>query len=58
MAHETPTDESKAEQEKYEAERDVRTLVDAANIRDDAKRLKRAMEMARKQLTVLKQVQA
>ena len=58
MAHETPTDESKAEQEKYEAERDVRTLVDASDIRDDAKRLKRAMKMAREQMAVLKQVQA
>lgn len=58
MAHEQPTEESKAEEEKYEAERDVRTLVDADEIRKDAKRLKRAMKMAREQMAVLKQVQA
>ena len=58
MAHTGPMEESKAEQEKYEAERDVRTLVDASDIRKDAKRLKRAMKMAREQMAVLKQVQA
>ena len=58
MAHETLTEESKAEEEKYKAERDVRTLVDAAEIGKDAPRLKRAMNVAREQMAVLKQVQA
>lgn len=40
--------------EKWEAENDVRTLITAAEIKKDSKRWKRAMTMAKKQLTDLK----
>ena len=52
MAHET----SKSEQQKFEAEQDVRTLVTASEIRADKARFRRATKMAKKQLEVLKEV--
>ena len=47
---------SKAEKEKFEAEQDVRTLVNAAEIRTDKARFSRATRMAKKQLEALKEV--
>ncbi len=45
---------NKHDEEKWEAESDVRTLISAAEIKKDGKRWKRAMAMAKKQLTGLK----
>ena len=39
--------------EQFEAERDVRTLIDAGKIRKDKKRLTRAMKEGRAQRTAL-----
>ena len=41
----------------FEAEQDVRTLLNAEKIKSDKKRLKRAMVMARKQMNALEKVQ-
>lgn len=48
--------EEKAEHEKYEAESDVRTLRDAAEIKKDSKRLARAKAMIKEQMAALKDV--
>ena len=41
----------------FEAEHDLRSLVEAEKIKGDAKRLKRAMAKARDQMTALKKVE-
>lgn len=46
-----------AEDKEFEAEQDVRTLVNAEKIKGDAPRLKRAMTKAREQATALRKVQ-
>ena len=43
----------KAQEEKWDAERDLRTLVDAKEIQKDKKRLKRAQAMAKEQMAAL-----
>lgn len=50
--------EDKAEREKYEAEDDVRTLRNAAEIKADSGRLKRAKAMIREQMKALKDLEA
>ena len=45
-----------ADDRKWQAEEDVRTLVRAEEIRKDAARLRRATAMAKKQLTALQGV--
>ena len=52
--HDNPAE--KAEQQKFEAEDDVRTLVRAGEIRKDRSRMKRATAMAKKQLQTLKEI--
>ena len=47
-----------AEDQKYEAEQDVRTLIRAEDIRGDTKRHDRAMKEARSQMANLKKVKA
>ncbi len=47
---------NKAEEQKFQAEDDVRTLVRAAETRADKPRLSRAAKMAKEQLTALKDV--
>ena len=54
MAHEAAT----AEDKDFEAEQDVRTLVNAEKIKGDKSRLKRAMGKAKEQMTALTKVQA
>ena len=46
------------EDQKYEAEQDVRTMVRAEEIRGDKKRHDRAMKEARSQMANLKKVKA
>ena len=46
----------KADQQQFEAECDVRTLVRAGEIRKDRSRMKRATAMAKKQLQTLKEI--
>ena len=54
-----PRDEPKtAEDLKFEAEQDLRTLVRAEEVRKDTKRLDRAMKEARSQMAALKKVKA
>ena len=50
--------ESKAEAEEWEAKKDVRTLVEAGEIKEDKARMKRATAMAEKQMKSLKAVKA
>ena len=52
------TKEEKARHEKYEAEDDVRTLRNAAEIKADSGRLKRAKAMIRTQMKSLKDLEA
>ena len=54
--NDAPSVVEKAEQQKYEAESDVRTLVTAEEIRKDKTRLKRATAMAKTQLAALTKV--
>ena len=57
-----PSDAAKskmtAEDQKFQAEDDVRTLVRAEEIRKDSKRFDRAMKQARVQMAALKKVKA
>ena len=53
MAHQPVGREDK----QYEAEQDVRTLVDAEKIKGDQPRFKRAMVKAREQMKALRKVQ-
>lgn len=46
--------EQKAEEEKWQAEEDVRTLVRAAEVRADKARMKRAMACAKEQMAAMK----
>jgi len=46
-----------AEDKEFEAEQDVRTMLNAEKIKADKSRLKRAMTMARKQMSALEKVQ-
>ena len=45
------------EDKEFQAEQDVRTLIDAEKVKADKPRLKRAMTMARKQMSALEKVQ-
>lgn len=55
----TPKEMTDDEQEKkWEAENDCRTLVDAAEIKGDPKRLKAAMVEAKSKMAALKEVQS
>ncbi len=56
MADHKETAADKADREKWEAEGDVRTLVNADEIRKDRGRMKRATAMAKKQLQTLKEI--
>lgn len=47
-----------AEDKEFQAEQDVRTLIDAEKIKGDKSRLKRAMVKAKEQMTALTKVQA
>ncbi len=42
---------------KFEAEQDLRTLIDAAKIKSDSKRMQAAMKMAREQRKALSDIQ-
>lgn len=53
---ESPVAISKADEEKYEAEEDVRTMIRAGEIKADKPRLKRCMKMAKEQMAALKNV--
>lgn len=53
MAHQPTT----AEDKEFEAEQDVRTLMNAVKIKGDKSRLKRAMGKAREQMDALNKVQ-
>lgn len=55
---ENMTKEDKTRHEKYEAEDDVRTLRNAADIKADSGRLKRAKAMIREQMKALKDLEA
>ena len=46
-----------AEDKEFEAEQDVRTLMNAEKIKGDKSRLKRAMAKAREQMSALEKVQ-
>ncbi len=46
-----------ADEKEFEAEQDVRTLMNAEKVKADKPRLKRAMTMARKQMSALEKVQ-
>ena len=46
-----------AEDKDFEAEQDVRTMLNAQKIKSDKKRLKRAMTKAREQMSALEKVQ-
>ncbi len=46
-----------AEDKAFEAEQDVRTLMNAEKIKGDKSRLKRAMAKAREQMSALEKVQ-
>ena len=48
---------SKHDEEQFQAEQDVRTMVDAEKIKKDKKRLGRAMKEATKQAAALAKVQ-
>ena len=48
---------SKHDEEQFQAEQDVRTMVDAKKIKKDKKRFARTMKEARVQLAALKQVE-
>lgn len=50
------TAEDRKRRERFEAEDDLRTLVQADEIRKDRKRKARAMKMARQQMASLKNV--
>lgn len=54
MAHQPVT----AEDKEFQAEQDVRALIDAEKIKGDKGRLKRAMVKAKEQMTALTKVQA
>lgn len=56
MMHGTSYSKMSAENKKYQAESDVRTLVDAGEIKKDKDRLKRAMAKAKEQQEALKYV--
>lgn len=49
---------TKAERERWMAEDDLRTLIDATKIRKDKARLSRAMKVAREQKKALEDVQS
>ncbi len=49
---------NKEDDEKFEAEQDVRTLIRAGEIKKDKLRMKRAMKMAEEQAKALKEVKA
>lgn len=49
---------SKAEQDRWQAESDVQTLLRAAEIRKDPARIKRARALAAEQAAALKQAQS
>lgn len=54
-----PVDKTEAEREsKFEAEHDLRTLIQAGEIKDDPKRMKRAMKEARSQKAALQKVKS
>ena len=48
---------SKHDEEQFQAEQDVRTMVDAEKIKKDPKRLGRTMKEAKKQAAALAKVQ-
>lgn len=52
-----PMQPSKTDEQKWQAESDVRTLIDAEKIKADKPRLRRAMKMAKEQADALKNVQ-
>ena len=54
-AHETTAE--KVDRQKWEAEGDLRSLVEVQRLRDDPPRMKRAMALIKKQLKELKSVQ-
>lgn len=58
MAKAYPSASSKADEEKFQAEMDVRTLVEADDIRKDKPRLKRALACAKEQMAALEKVKA
>ena len=49
---------SKAEQQRWQAEDDLRTLIQAREIRGDKARLRRAMKMAKEQMQELEKLDA
>ncbi len=53
MMHDKPYGKMSKEDQKYYAEMDVKTLVDANEVRKDKPRLKRAAALARKQSQAL-----
>ncbi len=54
MAHQPVS----AEDKEFQAEQDVRTLIDAEKLKGDKARLKRAMTKAREQMKALRKVQS
>ncbi len=50
-----PTAAEKKEQERWESESDVRTLIDAGRIKKDKKRMKRARSMMKEQRAALEE---
>lgn len=47
---------TQAEEREFEAKADLRTLVEAAEIKGDRQRMRRAREMAKKQMEALENV--
>ena len=47
-----------ADEKRWEAEEDLRTLVRAGEIKKDKKRMKRAMDLAKKQMKDLEEIKA
>ena len=56
MAKNYPEGPSKADEQKWQAEDDVRTLVEAEEIRKDKPRFKRAMKAAKEKMAALEAV--
>ena len=52
------TKTEKADMERFEAEQDLRTLIEARTIRGNKSRLRRAMKMAKDQMSELERVNA
>ena len=57
MERAIPMPHDKAEDQKFEAENDLRTLQRAAEIKVDKPRFRRAVVMAKKQMAALKKIQ-